>query len=162
MNGELATMQALHTLLQHEQTRRDQAALRVHRAEQSAERARAQADQLLSYRAEYETRWAAQFQHRATMEIVHCYRGFMQRLDQAVVQQARQTQGVEAHLDQARRALIEAERQVASVRKLIERRTAEQLRLAGRREQRQADDLALRLRRHPAPHAGALHEPANS
>jgi flagellar FliJ protein len=149
-------------LLQHEQGRRDLAAEALHRAEQSARRSREQAAQLLAYRIEYEARWAAQLRLRASIEIVHCWRAFMQRLDQAVALQARQVQAGEAALGAARRTLLDAERRVAAVRKLIERREAERRAGVRRREHRLEDELAQRMRRAMPAQAfdGTAHEPA--
>jgi flagellar FliJ protein len=155
MNSAAATpqMQSLLALLQHDEQRRDQAALRHRQAQGLAERARDQAQQLLAYRVDYEARWSAQFNASATTQILHCYRSFMQRLDQAVTQQSRQVEATEARLAQARGALLDAERRVASVRKLIERRAAELQRAGQRRDQKHADELTLRLRWAAGPHA---------
>lgn len=139
-------MHALTLLLQHEKEQRDQAAERLHRAEQAARRAREQAAQLLAYRVEYETRWAMQLRSSASMQILHCYRSFMQRLDQAVALQTRQMQAGEAALGAARQALVDADRRVAAVRKLIERRDAERRAGERRRELRLDDEIAQRVR----------------
>ena len=52
----------------------------------------------------------------------------------------------ELQLAQARHALIENERQLASVRKLIERRAADIAQAGRQREQKQTDEQAQRLR----------------
>lgn len=155
MNERNAPVQALNTLLQHEQDRRDQAAERLLRADQAARRAREQAAQLLAYRIEYEARWAAQLRSSASIGIVHCWRAFMQRLDQAVALQTRQVQAGEAALGAARHALVDAERRVATVRRLIERRQAEHRAGVRRREHRLEDELAQRMRLAMAPAADA-------
>lgn len=147
-------MQALNTLLWHEQDRRDRAAERVQRADQAARRAREQAAQLLAYRIEYEARQAAQLRSSASIGIVHCWRAFMQRLDQAVALQSGQVQATEAQLAAARQALVDAERRVAAVRKLIERREAERLAGVRRREHRLDDEIAQRMRLALAAPAG--------
>jgi len=80
------------------------------------------------------------------MDILLCYRNFMQRLDQAVAMQKRQAEMAERHLVQARRLLLDCERRLASVRKLLERRIAELAQLARQREQKQTDEQAQRMR----------------
>lgn len=149
-------MQSLHTLAQREQQARDQALAALRRAEDAAGRAREQAAQLLAYRGDYEARWTAQFNQRGTMEIVQCYRSFMQRLDQAVQLQSRQAEGAAAQVAQARAELLECERRLASVRKLIERRTAERLHAGRRQEQKHNDELAQRMRWQAAQHSGPV------
>ena len=77
-------MPSLELLMQREQQLCDQAHSVLHRVQDMARHAGAQRDQLVAHRAEYEARWAAQFQQGAPMTILVCYRSFMQRLDQAV------------------------------------------------------------------------------
>ena len=104
----------------------------------------AQAEQLLTYRREYEQRWGEQFKSEGKMELVHCYRGFMDRLTQAVDQQERIAQNANAQMERAREVLRDHEVRVASVRKLIERR-AQELRLSAERiEQKQTDEFGAR------------------
>jgi flagellar FliJ protein len=149
-------IQALNTLAQREQQARDQAVAALRHAEDSAQRARDQATQLMSYRSDYEARWAAQFNRRGTMEIVQCYRSFMQRLDQAVQQQSRVADAAEAQAGQARAALLDHERRLASVRKLIERRATERVHAGRRQEQKHNDELAQRMRWRAAQHSGPV------
>jgi len=136
----------LTVLLEREQGTRDSAALALQRAEQQLDRANSQAEQLAQYRTEYIARWAAHFNRQAAMEIVHCYRSFMQRLEQAIAMQARQAALAEQQQAQARHALLECERRLASVRKLIERRGAELAQAGRRREQKHTDEQAQRMR----------------
>ncbi len=140
-------MAALPTLLVHEERRRDQEAARVRHAEAGARHARAQAEQLGSYRSEYSARWREQLRERAAIEIVQCYRSFLQRLDQAIAQQARQVQQAEQRLAQARAVLLAQEQRCAAVRRLLERRTAAAQLATQRSEQKHADELALRMHR---------------
>jgi flagellar FliJ protein len=132
--------------MQRAQQKRDQAQSALRRAEDAAERAREQSEQLRHYRGEYEGRWSAQFNQGGTMQIVHCYRSFMQRLDQAVALQSHQAQRAAALQQQARDALLESERRVAAVRKLLERRAAESALAQQRREQKHSDEMSQRMR----------------
>jgi len=139
-------VESLQMLMQREQQQCDQAQSALQRADESARRAHQQCEQLLAYRGEYEARWSAQFHQGGTMDILLCYRNFMQRLDQAVAMQRRQAEMAERHLAQARRLLLDCERRLASVRKLLERRIAELAQLARQREQKQTDEQAQRMR----------------
>jgi flagellar FliJ protein len=137
---------SLQLLLQREQQLCDEAQSELHRCDDSARRARDQHRQLLDYRADYEARWSAQFHQGRTMDILMCYRSFMQRLDQALAMQSRQAELAERQAAAARQTLLECERRVASVRKLIERRSAELAQAGRRREQKLSDEQAQRMR----------------
>jgi flagellar FliJ protein len=139
-------LQSLQLLMQREQQRCDQAQSALRRADDAARRAREQREQLLAYRGEYQTRWTAQFHQGGTMDILMYYRSFMQRLDQAVALQTRQAELGELQLARARSELLESERRVASVRKLIERRAAELAHAGRQRDQKQTDEQAQRMR----------------
>lgn len=145
-------LQALQLLLQHEQQQSDQATLALRRADEASQRARQQHDQLLAYRDEYHARWSAQLRSGSAIAIVLHYRSFMQRLDQAVTLQTRQTELAERQRAQARQQLLECERRAASVRKLLERRGAELAQLARQREQKFSDEQAQRRRWRPTQH----------
>ncbi len=142
--------QPLQLLIERATQQRDQAQTQLRQAEEQAARAQAQSAQLRSYRDDYQTRWSLQFHQGATMEILMCYRSFMQRLDQAVSLQSRQAESAAARQAQARVDLIESERRVAAVRKLLQRRLAEQAQTQRRREQKHSDELAQRLHWHTA------------
>jgi flagellar FliJ protein len=138
-------MQSLQVLLQREQHQCDLAQSALQRAGEAARRAREQCEQLLAYRSEYEARWTVQFSRVVTMDILQCYRSFMQRLDQAVAMQTRQAELSQLQLAQARHQLLDAERRLASVRKLLERRAAEQAHAGRQREQKLSDEQAQRM-----------------
>lgn len=139
-------MQSLQLMMQREQQHCDQAQSALQRADDGARRAREQCEQLLAYRNEYEARWSAQFHRGGTMDILMCYRSFMQRLDQAVAMQKRQAEQAERQRVQARQLLMDCERRLASVRKLLERRVAELAQRSRQREQKQTDEQAQRMR----------------
>jgi len=135
-------MHALNTLLERAASERDQALAALRQADDLAGRQQAQHAQLAAYRVEYQQRWAVQFRQGGAIEIMHCYQSFMQRLDEAMAQQQRQVETAAGAAQQARETLLARETRVASVRKLIERRTAEHQHATDRREQRQTDESA--------------------
>jgi flagellar FliJ protein len=138
-------MQSLDTLLQRETLLRDQAQMLLRQAEDAAQRAERQAGQLREYRDQYQARWASEFGRGSTMQIMLCYRSFMQRLDQAVQQQAQHSEQAQHKVVHVRQLLLQRERQLASVLKMIERQCAEQQRAGRRHEQKQIDELAQRM-----------------
>ncbi|MDL2339119.1 MAG: flagellar export protein FliJ [Pseudomonadota bacterium] len=140
----MSSLQPLMTLLGQAERERDGLAVDCQRATVTQQTAVVQADQLLTYRREYEQRWAHQFRTDGRMELVNCYRGFMERLTQAVEQQRRVAAHAHTELEQARLSLRDSEIRVASVRKLIERRVADVRVAVDRREQKAADEFASR------------------
>lgn len=135
---------ALRTLLEQAETERDAALARMLGADEAARQARAQAEQLHAYREDYRRRAPALNGGSASIELVRCHHGFMQRLDQAIEQQRGQLLRLERQASEQREVLMEREVRVASVKKLIERRTQEAQRQAARVEQRQTDESAMR------------------
>jgi flagellar FliJ protein len=135
----------LQTLLQREKEKRDAALMEWRDAEARALAAREQAEGLVTYRADYRKRWAAQFAQRAPIEILHCYQGFVDRLEQAIGAQ----QGIvdqAAHRAQAaRQRLQHREMKVATVQRLIERRLQAAALKQSRRDQKTVDEAAQRL-----------------
>lgn len=150
-------MSALPTLLEHAESERDQIQVALQRAEENARRAQAQADQLDGYRGEYRQRWSAQFRQLGAAEILHCYRSFGDRIDEALTQQQQQIETARGHVERLRQRLVAAETRVASVRKLMERRALEQLRLQERRDQRQTDETAQQIHWRAAQADAARH-----
>lgn len=142
----------LQQLLQRAESDRDTAIAVLRQAEQMVERAEAQARQLNDYRSEYDARWTERFRQSGTPELLHCHRGFGNRLDQAIRYQQNDAQNLGNRVQQAREVLLAREQRVAAVRKLIERRQTELGRLAERRDQRATDEAAQRAalsRPHP-------------
>lgn len=137
-------LQSLVTLLKQAETERDEAIAALQQAQARANAAQTQADQLAAYRAQYQQKWSQQFAQRGAIEIVHCYHGFNERLEQAITHQQTAATQTAAQLERARALLQERELRVASVRKLIERRQMELRRQEERRDQKATDEAASR------------------
>ncbi len=142
--GSVQLPSALITLAQHARNERDAAHAVLRQAQARARAARAQADQLCSYRNEYHQRWSARFRQPASPELLQCYQGFVQRLGQAIDQQEQQLSMADARVQAATATLLQREQRLAAVGKLIERREASAALSARRREQRQLDESAAR------------------
>ena len=134
----------LQTLLQRAEAERDTAALTLRQAEALVQQAQEQGQALNSYRGEYDQRWSAHFAQSGTTALLHCHRGFGQRLNVAIGQQQLNVQQLGNRVAQARSLLVAREQRVAAVGKLIGRRQAELLAMANRRDQRNTDDAAQR------------------
>ncbi|MBE7417756.1 MAG: flagellar export protein FliJ [Ideonella sp.] len=141
----MPTLEALNQLLDHERRTRDEALLGLRDAETTRDTADSQAAQLDAYRGETVQRWSTRFREPGSVALMQCYQGFMQRLDQAIGQQQAAVRVAHQQFDQAQAVLREVERRVASVEKLIERRSQQLQRRQARREQVLSDEIALRL-----------------
>lgn len=150
-------LETLNLLLDRAVGERDRALTQFNNAEAAQQRQLAQSTQLTAYRAEYLARWSSAFSRAAAVEIVNCYRSFMDRLDEAVSHQQRQAAQAAANADRARALLLQCETRVASVRKLIERRQREHQNLNARREQRQTDESAQQASWRARQGASLLH-----
>ncbi|HJV67949.1 flagellar export protein FliJ [Ideonella sp.] len=135
----------LNTLLEREREKRDAALAEWREAERQALAAREQADSLVAYRGEYRKRWAAQFAQRAPIEILHCYQGFVDRLEQAIGAQQGVADQASTRVQAARARLRHRETKVATVQRLIERRAQAATLHELRREQKTLDEAAQRL-----------------
>ena len=147
----MTDLQPLILLLGQHERQRDAALAEHQRAVLASEAAAAQAEQLLTYRREYEQRWGDQFKREGHIELVRCYQSFTERLTQAVEQQTLMADLATKRVEAALIALRESELRCAAVRKLIERRTLEHRLSAERRDQKQTDEQASRAawNRHP-------------
>ncbi len=138
-------MQSLLTLLAHAERERDAALAELRRCQINERNAQAQAEQLQTYRREYEQRWSGEFSRSGGIAIVQCYQGFVTRLGQAIDQQVRIAQAAAQRLEHAEKIWRDHELRVASVGKLIGRRNVELRSLEGRREQKLLDEQASRM-----------------
>lgn len=134
----------LSSLLQRAEAERDTAVGVLRQAEAQQQQARQQAEQLRSFRQDYDQRWTLRFRQAGSRELLDCRHTFGERLGQAIDGQDTQVDHLGNRVNLARQALLAREQRVAAVRKLIERRQHELARLADRREQRASDETAQR------------------
>jgi flagellar FliJ protein len=147
-------MDTLTTLLEQAESQRNIALAAFNQARGRRDDARTQARELETYRADYTERWADQFRRGAPLEVVRSYHQFAGRLDTAIAQQATAITVCEQALVRANDVLTAHELRVASVRKLIERRTHEVRQVVLQRDQRAEDEMAMRMRAPRNPFAG--------
>lgn len=136
---------SLSTVLDQAQGDRDQAYVLLESSRKVLEDAKFKLQSLQEFRTQYEQRWQGQFKQAGGMEILRCYQDFMGRLTDAVNDQMNRVNLLEKDHDQRRHILIEAERRVSAIQKVVERRQQEVVLQTSRREQRDTDELATRL-----------------
>ena len=141
----MSNLEPLIALLAQTERQRDLALADQLKAQSASDAAQAQAAQLLDYRRDYEQRWSARFCQEGRIELVRCYQGFIDRLSQAVDQQARAAQMAQVQLERATVVVREHEVKLAAVRKVVEQRLAERQREGHRIDQKQADEFAARV-----------------
>ena len=137
-------LQPLLVLLAHNERLRDTALACHVRCAAACTAAAAQAEQLRTYRSEYEQRWRAQFAQIGQSEVLQCYQSFMERLTHALEHQARVVEHAGKQVEHALVELRAGELRCAAVRMLIERRTLEQSHSIERHEQKLSDEFAAR------------------
>jgi flagellar protein FliJ len=138
-------MHSLTALLAQAERQRDEAIAEQFKLDAARRAAEAQAEQLVTYRREYEQRWSAEFCREGQIELVRCYQGFIVRLTQAVEQQQRVARHAAAQVERAAALVRGHDVRAAALKKLLERRAQEDDRLAMRLEQKQSDEHAARV-----------------
>lgn len=146
---------SLHTLLAHTERLRDESRLALQQAEDAEAALRRQAEQLQHYQAEYDQRHPARHGRAASIELLRCHVGFMQRLQQAQQLQQGQLRAAQARCEQQRQALLALELRTAAVRKLLDRREQQAQQAGERLDQRRTDEAAQRVHRRQAAAAAA-------
>ncbi|MEJ7137487.1 flagellar export protein FliJ [Amphibiibacter pelophylacis] len=145
----MSTSPAIHNLLAHEKTQRDQALTQLHSTREALNQAQSRSDQLSQHRSAYEQHWRERHtQGESSIEVMRCYNDYMNRLDMAISQQGSLLTQAEERMAHARRLVLEAELRVARTQKLLDRRQAEILQDAQRREQKMFDEQAQTLSWH--------------
>ena len=146
----MSSTQSLTTLLEHAEAERDAALAALRNIEAAAAAAQGQLDQLQEYRTQYQQRWTTQFRQAGSIELMQCYQGFAQRLDQAINQQSQVVGGAGPRAPPARAGGLGRDPRGAAGRPREVRRQQEQNRVAERRDQRATDEAAQRSRANSA------------
>jgi flagellar FliJ protein len=136
---------ALTTLLEQAERDRDAAQAELQAALNQHHSAVAQQSHLCQYRDDHRRQWQGKFGQSGAIELVHCYQGYSDRLNHAVDFQQHRVTHAHERVAHCRTLLLEQERRVASIRKLLERRQAETRLMQDRREQKAADEFAARV-----------------
>ena len=135
----------LELVLERETQQRDQVRNQWQLAQAKRDKLQAQRQQFEDYRLDYQRRWHVDFRQHSPLEVHTHFRQFMGRVDEVMAQLNHQISVAEGTLERCRLALVEAERRVASLEKLLDLRRREVLERQRRRDQKQQDELAQRL-----------------
>lgn len=135
----------LELVLERETLQRDRARSQHLQAQARLDKLLAQRQQFEDYRLDYQRRWHVDFRQHSPLEVHTHFRQFMGRVDEVMAQLHQQIATAEGSLERCRQALVDAERRVASLEKLLALRRQEALERIRRREQKQQDELAQRL-----------------
>lgn len=141
MNDDLRSLQLL---LAQAEAQRDEALAEQMKLEAARRASVVQAEELITYRREYEQRWRAEFCREGKIELVRCYQGFIVRLTQAVEQQERVAAHAVTLVERATAIVRGHDVRAAALKKLVERRVQEGRRVADGLEQKQSDEHAAR------------------
>lgn len=144
------SLQTLNVLLDKISAERDQAKSWLGECMARAQAVRAQAGELSTYRADYQTRWGQRFAQGGTMDLLQCYQNFSGKLDEAIVSQGNLASHADQRVEVARTQLLALEMRVTAIQKLIDRRKAEAQAQQQRQEQKATDEFAARIARNQA------------
>lgn len=158
----MSATQPLLIVLESAEKARDDAVAEFEARRKAYDAARQQAQSLTDWRKEYEQRWQNQFRQSGGMEIVRCYQDFMQRIGEAVGEQGKRVEQAQALMERWRLELIERERRVAAVSKLIDKRLLEKRVRQERQEQKATDEMASRTVRLSSAMSGGVNPLAST
>ncbi|MBP7132114.1 MAG: flagellar export protein FliJ [Aquabacterium sp.] len=158
----MSATQSLLIILEAAEKARDQAVAAHEARRKTYEAARQQAQSLTDWRRDYQNRWQAQFRQSGGVEIVRCYQDFMQRLGDAVGAQDLQVAQAQALMEHSRLELVERERRVAAVSKLIDKRLLEARVRHARQDQKATDEMASRAAHLAASLPGGINPMAST
>jgi flagellar FliJ protein len=127
------------------QERRDATGARLAEAVVQRDTARQKLDMLVDYRRDYDGRLAQSATGGIDAEKLRTYRQFLANLERAIEQQTDLLALAEERVAKAQAQWRDEQRRVDSFRILDERQLADEVRRAGRHEQRLTDELASRL-----------------
>lgn len=146
----MSSLHAFTVAVELAERRRDAARQTLGAVQGARQAAQGQLEQLQGYALEIEGRWGASEGRSLGPEVLRHHHQFMGRLEHAATLQVRVVGNQDARVAAAQAALLQTELRLASLRKVLEHRRAEQLREQARRDQKQTDErAALRLRAVP-------------
>lgn len=138
----MSALNALIVAVEIASRKRDEARHVLQEALAVQQAAKAQLHQLQDYARETEQRWGMQADTRVQPEVMYHHYQFMDRLGHAAGLQAGVVGDQSARVDNAQRGLVDAERRLASLRKVVEQRRRELELAQARMDQKQTDERA--------------------
>ena len=138
----MSTLKSLALAIEVATRRRDQADQALMQARRTAQHAQGQLDQLESYAADTESRWATATARTVSAELMQHQQHFMQRLHHAIGLQQGAMADLQRQLEAARQRRLQEEARLAALGQLLKKKQTAQVQLQARREQKQMDELA--------------------
>lgn len=137
-----SNLRALTVAVEAAERKRDDARRVLQDTQAAQQAARSQLDQLQDYARETEGRWGMKANTSVQPEVLFHHYHFMARLDHAAGIQAGVVDSHASRVEAARRALLDAELRLASLRKVVDRRRREHELAQMRTDQKQTDERA--------------------
>lgn len=122
---------------------RDQADQALMQARRAVQQAQGQLDQLESYAADTESRWATASAVSLSAELMQHHHHFQQRLRQAIGMQQGVMSDLQRQAEVARLRRVQEEVRLAAFQQLLKKKLATRTQQEARREQKQMDELAV-------------------
>jgi flagellar FliJ protein len=139
----MSAVKSLALAIEVARRRRDQADQALMQARRAAQHAQGQLDQLESYAADTEARWATANAKTMSAELMQHQGHFMQRLRHAIGLQQGVMTDLQRQAEAARQRRLQEEVRLAALEQLLKKKMSAQAQLQARREQKQMDELAV-------------------
>ncbi|MBT0569520.1 flagellar export protein FliJ [Curvibacter sp. CHRR-16] len=136
---------ALQLAIEQAQRQRDACAKALMARRQQTAAAMQQLEQLQSYAAEMDARWARQGMAGVSVDWVTHQNQFMSRLQQATGMQEGVVAQMRRHEDTARQTLVQAEQRLTVLQKVWQQRQLQAQQQQARYEQKAMDEMAMQL-----------------
>lgn len=144
---------ALLTVIEVATRKRDEALRLLAQARQEQQQALLQMNQLEGYTAESLQRWSTRATLGVSVALLHAHQNLMGKLDHAVQFQQGVLQRLAQNVQRCEHAVLETERELASLKKFQQRRHDLWLRQQQRLEQKINDEMAATQHRQHAHHS---------
>lgn len=143
---------SLQTLADVSTRRRDEALQAFGQAQREHQQAQLQLVQLQGYTQESLQRWTQRASQGISPTLLRTHQTFMGKLDHAVAFQHGVLQRLQLHVEHCREQVFQAERELASLNKYLDRREQTWQRQLQRQEQKNNDEMAANLHRQERSH----------
>lgn len=135
---------------------RDQAEQALQQANRALHSAQHQLDQLESYAADTEARWATASAITVSAELMQHHHHFLQRLRQAVGMQGGVLSDLQRQAETARQRRVQQDVRLGALQQLVKKKLSARAQGEARREQKEMDELAVLKYARGAGAAGGL------
>ena len=137
-----SSLASVQRVIEMAERRRDEALAEQARLQLEQQQALAQMDQIQDYAREAEQRWALRSAQGVSTALLMHHRQFMQKIHHAIEFQRGVLSDKQIRLERARSTVLQAEREVASLRRYTESQQAALALRAMRLEQKHTDEMA--------------------